>query len=865
MVPTNIDRDILAKAGVASKNNRVQPDLELGLAFPPETFSNPMTLPVETVLPELIAALDDGGSAVLVAPPGAGKTTLVAPALLDRPWATGKRLLLLSPRRLAARAAAERMAELRGEAVGATIGYRTRLDSKIGKATRIEVLTEGIFTRMVQDDPELAGVAAVLFDEVHERSLEGDLGLALALDVRGALRPDLRLLAMSATLDGARYAELLGGPVITSAGRTYPVDLLYLGRDPRERIEDAMARAIQRAVTEESGSVLAFLPGAGEIERTAERLALPAGIALHKLYGAIDPAAQRAAIAPAKDGARKVVLASSIAETSLTIDGVRVVIDSGLARRPRFDRATGLTQLVTERAAQSSVTQRAGRAGRTAPGVAWRLWEKAATGGMPRFDPPEILESDLTGLSLDLACWGVADPATLRWLDAPPAPALAEARRNLLALDAVDDAGRPTPHGKRIAALPLPPRMAHMLVRAADCGLAQTAAEAALLLGERGLGGNDADLEMRRRNWTRDRGPRATAARRMAAHWARLVSSAPDTPRDDAMGAALALGYPDRVARRRSGDDATFLMANGRAVRVVQSDALARAEWLAVADASGSAEGARLIAGAVLSRVTVEALLHDRVTRTRSVEYDIVRGAVVAEEVEALGSIVLARRPLDNPDPAAIADALVAAVARAGPAVLAWDNAALALRARVAFVRAQDAAALPDLSDAALLATLDDWLRPLLSGKRRLDALAPSVLAGALEALLDWPARQLLDRRAPPRLATPAGTSHAIDYADITGPSVDVRVQELFGLTGHPCAAGVPLLLRLLSPAQRPIQTTRDLPGFWRGSWAAVKAEMKGRYPRHPWPDDPAAAAATTRTKRSDALRDGRDPLRGKP
>ncbi|TFU06663.1 ATP-dependent helicase HrpB [Polymorphobacter arshaanensis] len=814
-----------------------------------------MTLPVESVLPELIAALDDGGTAVLVAPPGAGKTTMVAPALLDRPWAAGKRILLLSPRRLAARAAAERMAKLRGEAVGATVGYRTRLDSKIGRDTRIEVLTEGIFTRMVQDDPELSGVAVVLFDEVHERSLEGDLGLALALDVRGALRPDLRLVAMSATLDGARYAELLDAPVIESAGRTYPVDLLYLGRDPRERIEDAMARAVHRALADETGCILAFLPGAGEIERTAERLALPAGVELHKLYGAIDPAAQRAAIAPARGGARKVVLASSIAETSLTIDGVRVVIDSGLARRPRFDRATGLTQLVTERAAQSSVTQRAGRAGRTAPGVAWRLWEKAATGGLPLFDPPEILESDLTGLTLDLACWGVADPATLHWLDAPPVPALAEARTTLSGLDAIDDDGRPTPHGQRIAKLPIPPRMAHMLVRAADHELAGVAAEVAVLLGERGLGGNDADLETRRRHWARDRGPRANAARRMAAHWARLVQQQPDAIREDAVGAVIALGYTDRVARRRNSAEAAFLMANGRAVRVVDSDALAHSEWLAVADASGSADGARLMAGAALTRASVDALLGDRITRETRLDYDADRGAVVAETVDALGAIVLTRRPLDNPDAALLADALVAAVARAGLQMLPWDDEAAALRARIAFVRGQGDTRFPDLSDSALLAGLDDWLRPVLTGKRRLDALVPAALTSALANMLDWPARQALDVQAPARFATPAGTSHAIHYADVAGPSVDVRVQELFGLSVHPTVAGVPLLLRLLSPAHRPIQTTRDLPGFWRGSWAAVKAEMKGRYPRHPWPDDPAAAPATTRTKRADQLR----------
>lgn len=813
-----------------------------------------MTLPVESVLPALIDALDTSGVAVLVAPPGAGKTTMVAPALLDRPWAQGRRILLLSPRRLAARAAAERMAELRGEPVGATIGYRTRLDTKVGKATRVEVLTEGIFTRLVQDDPELTGVAAVLFDEVHERSLEGDLGLALALDVRGALRPDLRLVAMSATLDGARYAELLGAPVIESTGRSHGVDLLYLGRDARERIEDATARAVQRALAEESGSILVFLPGAGEIERTAERLVLPAGVALHKLYGAIDPAAQRAAIAPAREG-RKVVLASSIAETSLTIDGVRVVIDAGLARRPRFDRATGLTQLVTERATQAAVTQRAGRAGRTAPGVAWRLWEKAATGGLARFDPPEILESDLTGLALDLACWGVTDASTLRWLDPPPAPALAEARAQLTALGAIDADGRPTAHGRRIAALPLPPRLAHMLVRAADHGLAGVAAEVAVLLGERGLGGSDPDLETRRRHWARDSGARAGAARRMAAHWARLVATTPDRPRSDAVGAVIALGLPDRVARRRDGGDATFLMANGRAVRLVGADALARSEWLAVADASGSAEGARLIAGAALDRASVDALLAADISETVRLDYDAARGAVVAERVSALGAIVLARRPLDNPDATQIADALCGAVRGGGLALLPWNDEAAALRARAAFVRGQGDTRLPALSDAALLASCDEWLRPLLAGKRRLDAIAPAALTAALLERFDWPARQALDAQAPPRLHTPAGTSHAIDYADVAGPAVDVRVQELFGLAVHPSVAGVPLLLRLLSPAQRPIQTTRDLPGFWRGSWAAVKAEMKGRYPRHPWPDDPAAAPATTRTKRADLLR----------
>lgn len=811
-------------------------------------------LPVLDVLPDLVAALDAGANAVLVAPPGAGKTTAVAPALLDRPWVAGRRILLLSPRRLAARAAAERMASLRGEAAGKTIGYRTRLDSRVSAATRVEVLTEGVFTNLIQRDPELDGVAAVLFDEVHERSLEGDFGLALALDAQGALRPDLRLVAMSATLDGAKYAGLLGGPVIEAQGRMFPVDHRYLGRTPNERIEDAMARAIGQALREETGSLLAFLPGAAEIERTAERLRPPEGVEVHKLYGALEGSEQRAAIEPAPPGRRKVVLATSIAETSLTIDGVRVVIDSGLARRPRYERSTGLTRLVTERASQAAVAQRAGRAGRTAPGVAWRLWEAGETRGLPPFDPPEILESDLTGLVLDLAIWGVADPGQLKWLDPPPAAAVAEARDRLRLLGAIDADGRPTEHGRRIAGLPLTPRLAHMLVAGAERGMARIAAKVAVLVTERGLGGREADAETRLRNWDRARDRRSDAARGLAERWAKLVGGGGDGGGPDAVGTALALAYPDRVARRRG---EAWLMRNGRAVRLEAADPLAKHEWLAVAEASGAAEAARVLLAAPIEPTTVEALFGDAIETRETVSFDAATGVVTAEAARRLGAITLARRPIERADPAALAAAMLDGVRRAGLGVLPWGEGAAALRARVAFLREQGEE-LPDLSDAALLARAEEWLAPLLSGRRRLEALDPGVLGQAVEGLLDWPARQALDRLAPVRLATPAGTSHAIDYGAPGGPAVELRVQELFGLAEHPTVGrGVPLTLVLLSPAYRPIQTTKDLPGFWRGSWRAVQSEMKGRYPKHPWPDDPAAAQATTRTKKA-AARDAR-------
>ncbi|UUL82086.1 ATP-dependent helicase HrpB [Sphingomonas qomolangmaensis] len=837
-------------------------------------------LPILAVLPELLAALRASSNAVVVAPPGAGKTTAIAPALLDQPWCGGE-VLLLSPRRLAARAAAERMAVLAGEPVGRTFGYATRMDSKRSGATRVTVLTEGIFVNRIQADPELAGVSAVLFDEVHERSLDSDFGLALALDAQAALRPDLRILAMSATLDGARFGTLLGdSPVVESEGRGYPLDIVHLGRRAEGRIEDSMAPAIRQALREAEGGLLAFLPGVAEIERTADRLGdLGPGFVLHRLHGSLDPAAQRAAIAADPQGRRKVVLATSIAETSLTLDGIRIVVDSGLARRPRYDRAAGMTRLVTERASQASAAQRAGRAGRQAPGIAYRLWEAAATAGLPRFDPPEILEADLSALTLDCALWGVNDPRRLRWLDPPPAAAIDEAHARLRVLEAIDEDRRPTAHGKAIAALPLPPRLGHMLVRAGEIGLARVAAEVAVLLGERGLGGTDPDLELRMRRWRTERGPRAESGRKLAERWARLLPPLPsgeragergskDMPRSappptslrsatlSPMGrgeeVCIALAFPDRIARRRDPTGARWASVGGRGFQLDPTSSLSGAEWLAVAETQGMASGARILSAAAIDLATLEALFGDRIETRRSVRFMPDTGGIEALRERRLGAIRLSSGPDTAATAPEIEAALLEGVRTHGLALLPFSDAATAFRARAAFAG-------HPLDDTTLLADLDQWLPPLLSGKRRLDSIDPGALTQGLQHQLPWDAQQTVERLAPPRFDSPAGSSHAIDYAAEAGPLVELRPQALFGLAEHPTIGRdrVPLVLSLTSPAGRPIQTTRDLPGFWAGSWADVAREMRGRYPRHPWPDDPAAAAPTLRTKNADARRAG--------
>jgi ATP-dependent helicase HrpB len=836
------------------------------------------SLPIHSVLPELLGALRASSNAVLVAPPGAGKTTAVAPALLGEAWCSGD-ILLLSPRRLAARAAAERMAEVAGERVGAMIGYATRLDTKRSARTRILVLTEGIFLARIQADPELAGVSAVLFDEVHERSLDSDFGLALALDAQAALRPDLRILAMSATLDGERFASLMdGAPVIASEGRAHPIEIVHFGRSSEKRIEDEMAVAIRRALAEARGSLLAFLPGVAEIERTAERLdALPADVDLHRLHGSLEPGTQRAAIAAPPPGRRKVVLATSIAETSLTLDGVRIVVDSGLARRPRYDRAAGITRLVTERASQAAVAQRAGRAGRQAPGTVYRLWEEAATSALPRFDPPQILEADLSALVLDCALWGVIDPRSLRWLDPPPAAAVEEARRRLLSLGALAQGGRPTAHGEEIAALPLPPRLAHMLVEAQARGWGRTAAEVAVLLSERGLGGSDVDLETRLRRWRGERGQRAEAARGLAKRWAQLIKPTPlqgrglgegesklTLPRalsptlspegERELGCCLALAFPDRLSKRRDSSGENWISAGGRGFRIDPHSPLARQEWLAVGEVSGSAAGARILSAAAIDEAQVEALFGERIESGAQLGFDPATGTVRARRGRRLGAIILSEGQDMKASADEVAAALVEGVRGHGLDLLPWSDSARSLRRRAAFAREHDPG-LPDLSDETLLASLDEWLPPLVSGKRSLRDIDPGGLSGMLDARLGWEGRKAVDRLAPHALETPAGSSHAIDYEAEAGPTVTVRVQALYGLAEHPAIANgrVPLVLSLTSPAGRPIQTTRDLPGFWKGSWAAVAKEMRGRYPKHPWPDDPAAADPTLRTKKAAA------------
>ncbi|VXC71396.1 ATP-dependent helicase HrpB [Sphingomonas sp. AX6] len=815
-------------------------------------------LPIAAVLPDIIAALRDTPNLVLVAPPGAGKTTAVAPALLRESWCCGE-ILLLSPRRLAARAAAERMAELAGEAVGRTYGYATRMDSKRSVATRVTVLTEGIFINRIQADPELSGVSAVLFDEVHERSLDSDFALALALDAQAGLRPDLRLVAMSATLDGERFSDLMDSArVIESQGRSHPLELRHVGRNGEARIEDEMARAIRRALAEDQGGILAFLPGVAEISRTAERLDGQSGdIALHLLHGGADPAEQRRAIRPDTEGRRKVVLATSIAESSLTLDGIRIVIDSGLARRPRYDRAAGMTRLVTERVSRASATQRSGRAARQAPGIAYRLWEEAATAGLPPFDPPEITEADLSALVLASAIWGVADPRDLRWLDPPSEAAVSEARRRLRALDAMDDDGRPTEHGRMIATLPMPPRLAHMLVRAGELGIADAASEVAVLLGERGLGGNDPDLEARARRWRGERGKRADAGRALARRWVTLAAASPGArPRPSAspIAVALALAFPDRIARRRDVSGEHWASVGGRGYRLDPLSSLAREEWLAVGEVQGAASGARILSAAAIDLPTIEALYGDRIERRTEVIFDPVTGSVAATSERRLGALKLGGGQDASASKEAIAAALVEGVRTHGLSLLPWDESALSLRARAAFAAAHGAE-VPAIDDAALIDRIDEWLPSLVEGKRRLDALSPVALTQALEGLIGWDDMRTLDAIAPARLSTPAGSSHTIDYAAEAGPTVECRPQALFGLATHPMVARgrVPLVLSLTSPAGRPIQTTRDLPGFWSGSWAAVAKEMRGRYPRHPWPEDPANASPTLRTKNADA------------
>ncbi|CAN2532815.1 ATP-dependent+RNA+helicase+HrpB [Methylocapsa aurea] len=819
------------------------------------TFSD--RLPIDEALPRVAAALGAAGNLVVVAPPGAGKTTRIPLALLDADWAKGGKIILLEPRRLAARAAAARMAATLRESVGETIGLRMRLESKVSAKTRVEVVTEGVFARMILDDPMLEGIAAVLFDEFHERSLDADVGLALALDAQAGLRDDLRIVAMSATLDGARVAGLMrGAEIVESEGRAFPVETRYLGRDSNERLEEAIVRAVSRALAEEKGSLLVFLPGQGEIQRVANLLAerrLSADVDVAPLFGAMDRKEQDLAVAPAAPGRRKVTLATSIAETSLTIEGVRVVIDCGLSRVARFEPDLGLTRLETVRAARASVDQRRGRAGRTEPGVCYRLWDEAATVSLPAFAAPEMLAADLSGLALDLRSWGLDDPNKLAWLDPPPAPAWKEAVALLRELGALDETGALTAMGRAIRALPLAPRLARMILEAARHGEAERAADLALLLSERGLGGTSCDLSERLDRFRSDNARRARDAQRLAAGWASRAkaSVAREAEADLSDGALIAMAYPDRIAKAR-GAGGEFLMANGRAAAVQPHDRLARAPFLAIAEITGRAAQARILAACALTAEEVERIGADRIETRDETIFDPQSASLRRRRSRRLGAIRLAEQNLAveaSEDNAAI---LARGAAGLGISRLPWSKAQAQLRDRIAFLRrAESDESWPDVSDEGLAKNVEDWLAPFIAGRASVAAITADDLDAALAALLPYALTRRLDQEAPAFFETPAGSRHALDYSAANGPLLSTRVQELFGLATHPTLAKgrVPLTLELLSPAHRPIQTTRDLPGFWAGSWAEVKREMKGRYPRHPWPDDPAGAAPTTRAK----------------
>lgn len=856
-------------------------------------------LPIDDALPALKDALAARNAAVLVAPPGAGKTTRVPLVLMEEPWAKDGKILVLEPRRIAARAAAARMAQTLGEKVGETVGLRVRFGSQVSRRTRIEVVTEGIFTRLILDDPELSGVAAVLFDEFHERSLDADLGLALARDAQEGLREDLRLLVMSATLDGARVAKLLGdAPVVESLGRAYPVTTHYLGRDPRTPVDRQVADAVVRALRAETGSALVFLPGAGEIRRTEtllkERIEDPA-VDVVALYGALDAQTQDRAISPAPKGRRKVVLATSIAETSLTIEGVRIVVDSGLARVPRYEPDVALTRLETVRVSRAAADQRRGRAGRTEPGICYRLWDEPETASLEPYARPEILSSDLSSFALDLAQWGVRDPGALSFLDPPPRAAFAEAIALLRELHALDAEGRIAEEGRRLRALPLPPRLARMIVDAAREGAADVAANIAAILTERGLGGDDPDLSHRLDNFRRDRAPRAVDAKRMAERWASLAVSSPsplvgegrgggsllndpvsqpppsrrashaDLPHKGggnkatlnvetgtpSLGAILALAYPDRVAKNRGGGSGQFLLANGRGAALDPASSLSRAPYIVVADMTGIAAQARILLAASVTQEEIEQRFADEIESRDEVTFDLQSLSLRATKSKKLGAIALAEQRVAVKPGEGTARILAEGLVNAGLDRLPWTKAILQWRDRVMFLRKSEGDEWPDLSNEGLAHRLDEWLVPLLADKTKVSDIDAGELSDALTNLLPWTLRRRLDAEAPTHFEAPTGTHAAIDYEAEAGPTISIRLQELFGLAQHPSIAGgrVPLVIELLSPAHRPVQVTRDLPGFWRGSYQAVKTEMKGRYPRHPWPDDPLAALPTRRAK----------------
>jgi ATP-dependent helicase HrpB len=846
-------------------------------------------LPIDEALPQLRSTLQEHVSAVLTAPPGAGKSTVVPLVLLHEPWAAGKRILMLEPRRLAARAVALRMAQTLGEAVGSTVGYRMRLDTKVSRNTRIEVVTEGVLTRMLQSDPALEGFAAVLFDEYHERSLQADLGLALTLDARASVTPDLRILIMSATLEGAAVSRLLGdAPVITAHGRSFPVATRYAGkglpplpqmgasRGSQESPEALTARIVRRALEEEPGDVLVFLPGAREIHRVRALLegspaasGITGPLRILPLYGELSSEEQEAALKPASPGARqgstdarRVVLATNIAETSLTIPGVRVVVDSGLVRRLRFDPATGMSRLETERISRASAEQRQGRAGRVEPGVCYRAWSEDAQRSLAPFSSPEIVEADLTPLALELASWGVREAAALRWLDPPPAALLASARDLLERLGALDTGGRITPHGREMTRLGVHPRLAHMLLRARETGSLPLAADLAALLSERDLlrgtaGARDADIRGRIEalRGESESGGIDRAALQRARRGARELLRQLGTPtaatgsgaaRGGSVGGLLALAFPDRIGRQRTGGEGRFTLTNGRGAHFAEAQGLSRQELIVAVDLDDRERDARIRLAAPLSRQEIDEHMGSRLERSDSIEWNAREQAVLARRVLRLDGLVLEESALPVVAREEARAAMLEGIRQLGIESLPWSREARDLQARVGFLRrlGGEFERWADLADAALAATIDDWLAPRLDGVTRREHLARIPLLDALLARLSWDERQQLETLAPSHLTVPSGSRVRIDYLDESAPAVAVRLQEVFGLTATPRIGGgrVPITFKLLSPAQRPVQVTRDLASFWRGAYAEVRKDLRGRYPKHYWPENPLEA-----------------------
>lgn len=841
------------------------------------------SLPIDATLPELFAALSASRNVVLQAPPGAGKSTRVPLALMDAPWAANRKIVMLEPRRLAARAVAARMASTLGQQIGDTVGYRTRLDTRVGPKTRIEVVTEGILTRWLQRDPALEGVALVIFDEFHERSLQADLGLALTLDAQANLRDDLRVLVMSATLDSAAVARLLGdAPIVTSSGRSYPVETHYReplsraarGANPDRPIAEIVAATVANALEAEHGDVLVFLPGQGEIHRTLrllEERQLPPGTRVLPLYGDLPIEQQDEAIRPSKPGSRKVVLATNIAETSLTIEGIRIVVDSGLERRMRFDPPTGMSRLETTRISRASADQRRGRAGRLEPGVCYRLWSESEHAALVAQSPAEILEADLAPLALELANWGISDPLALKWLDPPPAAAFAQARDLLRSLEAIDRVGRITDHGRALAALGTHPRLAHMIVRSLDLGGTRLALEIAALLGERdvlraiGRAASDVDLRLRL-DALRERGSNphgftvdASARQRVLRAVEQLAkqlridpktADAGDVDRDT--GALLALAYPDRIALSRGGSG-RYLLSSGRGAQIVGTQSIAQEELLVVADLDAGEREATIRLAAPIARNDLERLFASTIETRERIEWDSREQAVIARRERWLGALCLAEQRLDRPDAVRVNAAVISGIRELGLASLPWSREARALQARMEFARRVEPNAdppWPEVSDDALLDRLDEWLAPWLDGITRRDHFARLDLHAALSALLDWNRQQRLNEIAPTHLVVPSGSRIPIDYSG-DQPTVAVRLQELFGMRETPTVASgrVPLTLHLLSPAHRPVQVTQDLVSFWSRGYPEVKKELKGRYPKHYWPDDPLTATPTARAK----------------